>query len=180
MTNPLPTKDETQPDDERLREIHLAGGCFWGVEAFMSRIPGVADVVSGYANGRTENPGYEDVCRRNTGHAEAVRVRYDPSVVSLEKMLRAFFRIIDPTARNRQGNDVGSQYRSGVYYTDPADGAVAEAVKAEVQAGYKRPVVTEVEPLRNFYPAEPYHQDYLEKNPGGYCHVDFSILEEFR
>jgi peptide methionine sulfoxide reductase msrA/msrB len=162
-----------------LKEIYLAGGCFWGVEAFMARVPGVADTVSGYANGRTENPSYEDVCRRDTGHAEAVLVRYDPAKVSLEKLLTLFLRIIDPTALNRQGNDRGTQYRTGIYYTDEEDRAMAEAVLAGVRNASKKPVVTEIRPLDNFYPAEEYHQDYLEKNPGGYCHVDFSLLDEF-
>jgi peptide methionine sulfoxide reductase msrA/msrB len=162
------------------KEIYLAGGCFWGVEAFFSRVPGVLDAASGYANGSTESPNYEDVCRRNTGHAETVRVRYDPDAVRLETLLRLFFRVIDPTAVNRQGNDVGAQYRSGVYYTDEADRAVAEVVLGDVRKRYRKPVATELLPLRNFYEAEEYHQDYLEKHPGGYCHVDFSILEELK
>ncbi len=161
-----------------LKEIYLAGGCFWGVEAFMARVPGVADAVSGYANGNTENPTYEDVCRKDTGHAETVHVTYDPSIIGLDHLLRVFFRIVDPTTLNCQRNDVGSQYRSGIYYTDPNDKAVADAIVAEVQKGYNKPVVTEVLPLRNFTTAEEYHQDYLDKNPGGYCHVDFSLLAE--
>jgi peptide methionine sulfoxide reductase msrA/msrB len=163
-----------------LKSIYLAGGCFWGVEAFMARIPGVLDAQSGYANGKTENPSYEDVCRRNTGHAEAVLVRYDPARVSLEKLLRLFFRIIDPTTLNKQGNDRGTQYRSGIYFSESADKAVAEAALAEVQSKYKKAVATEILPLQNFTTAEDYHQDYLEKNPGGYCHVDFSILDELK
>ncbi len=165
-------------DHHNLKEIYLAGGCFWGVEAFMARVPGVADAVSGYANGNTENPTYEDVCRKDTGHAETVHVKYDPSIIGLDHLLRVFFRIVDPTTLNCQGNDVGSQYRSGIYYTDPNDKAVADAIVAEVQKGHSKPVVTEVLPLMNFTTAEEYHQDYLEKNPGGYCHVDFSLLAE--
>lgn len=163
-----------------MKEIYLAGGCFWGVEAFFSRVPGVLDAASGYANGNTQNPSYEDVCRRNTGHAETVRVRYDPEKVSLETLLRLFFRIVDPTTKNRQGNDVGTQYRSGIYYVDEADKKMAESVLEDVRGQYRKPVVTELEPLRQFYEAEEYHQDYLEKHPSGYCHVDFSILEELR
>lgn len=161
-----------------MKEIYLAGGCFWGVQAFFSRVPGVAETVSGYANGRTENPTYEDVCRCDTGHAEAVRVRYDPSIVSPERLLELFFRIIDPTQLNRQGNDAGRQYRSGIYYVDEEDRAVAEAALARVRGSLMKPVMTELLPLANFCPAEDYHQDYLRKNPGGYCHVDFSILDE--
>ena len=163
-------------DPAHLRSIHLAGGCFWGVEAYMARIPGVADAVSGYANGRTDHPTYEDVCRRDTGHAEAVRVLYDPDRVTLKTLLEAYLRIIDPTTRSRQGNDVGTQYRTGIYTESEADAAVARAVLDEERRRHIRPVVTELEPLHNWTTAEDYHQDYLEKNPDGYCHVDFSKL----
>lgn len=163
-------------DKKRLKEIYLAGGCFWGAQAYLARVPGVAETVTGYANGRTDNPSYEDVCRRGTGHAEAVLVRYDPEMLGLDRLLDAYFRAIDPTVRNRQGNDVGSQYRTGIYYTDPSDRAVAEAALERVRQEYDKPVVTELLPLQNFGRAEEYHQDYLEKNPGGYCHVDFSAL----
>jgi peptide methionine sulfoxide reductase msrA/msrB len=155
----------------------LAGGCFWGVEAFIARVPGVVEAVSGYANGSTGHADYEDVCH-GSGHAEAVRVRYDPSRISLDKLLRLYFRIIDPTKLNRQGNDVGRQYRTGIYYTEETDGAVARSVLADVRNALRKPVMTEVLPLLNFCEAEEYHQDYLAKNPGGYCHVDFSILNE--
>ena len=160
----------------QLRDIWLAGGCFWGVEAYMTRVPGVADTTVGYANGRTDNPTYEDVCYRNTGHAETVHVRYAPERVSLDALLRQFFQIIDPTSRNRQGNDHGSQYRSGIYYLDPADLDVIRQVVAEEQDKHQRPIVTEIELLRRFDAAEEYHQDYLEKNPQGYCHVRFDTL----
>lgn len=175
---PLDKNKSARLDLNNLKEIYLAGGCFWGVEAFMARIPGVADATSGYANGKTENPSYEDVCRGSTGHAETVRVRYDPAVVPLDRLLKYFFKIIDPTALNRQGNDVGRQYRSGIYYSDSKDKVIAEAVLADVQGAYKKPIATELLPLENFSMAEEYHQDYLEKNPGGYCHVDFSALDE--
>jgi peptide methionine sulfoxide reductase msrA/msrB len=145
------------------------------VEAYFSRIRGVVATTAGYANGKTENPTYEEVCSGKTGHAETVHVVYNPEVVSLDQLLRHFFRIIDPTARNRQGNDIGLQYRSGIYYRDPEELPVIGAVLAEVQKEYQKPVVTEVLPLANFYPAEEYHQKYLEKNPGGYCHVDLSL-----
>ena len=162
---------------ENLKEIYLAGGCFWGVEEYFSRIPGVRDAVSGYANGQTENPTYEEVCSGLTGHAETVRVSYDPRVVSLETLTEQFFQIIDPTVRDRQGNDAGRQYRTGVYYADAAEREPLERIFAAEQKKYKQKIVTELLPLENFFAAEEYHQDYLKKNPGGYCHVDFSALD---
>jgi peptide methionine sulfoxide reductase msrA/msrB len=179
-TPPPKSKElDNKLDKKNLKEIYLAGGCFWGMQAFFARVPGVGEAVSGYANGCTENPSYGEVCSSKTGHAEAVQVRYDPKAVSLEKLLHLFFRIVDPTTLNRQGNDMGTQYRSGIYYMDEEDRAVAEAVLSGVQNAVKKPVVTELQTLNNFYPAEEYHQDYLEKNPGGYCHIDFSVLDEF-
>ena len=160
------------------KEIYLAGGCFWGVEEYFSLVPGVVDAVSGYANGATENPTYDDVCWRGTGHAETVRVTYDPGQVSLRTLVEQLFAIIDPTSVNRQGNDRGVQYRTGVYYTDEADRAIIEEVFAAEQAKLAEPIATELLPLENFYEAEEYHQDYLRKNPGGYCHVDFSSLND--
>lgn len=162
------------------REIYLAGGCFWGVEEYFSLIPGVIDAESGYANGRTENPTYEDVCYCDTGHAETVRVEYDPAVISLETLIEQLFAIIDPLSVNRQGNDVGTQYRTGVYYTDPADLPMIEEVFAAEQRKRGAPLAVELAPLKHFFPAEEYHQDYLRKNPGGYCHVDFSSLSSVR
>lgn len=164
-------------DTNNLNDIWLAGGCFWGVEHYMARVYGVYDAVSGYANGNTENPTYEDVIWKNTGHAETVHVRYDPERVDLEKLLAHFFQIIDPTLLNQQGNDRGTQYRTGIYYTDEADKSIIDKVIAKEQERYDKPIVTEVEPLVNFTIAEEYHQDYLEKNPDGYCHVKFDSLE---
>ena len=161
----------------QLSEIWFAGGCFWGVEAYMERVYGVYNVSSGYANGNTENPTYEEVCFGNTGHAEAVHVKYDPQKVSLEKLLEYFFMIIDPTVKNRQGNDVGPQYRSGIYYKDTQDLNIIKKYIDKEQKKYEKPIVTEVLPLEGYYLAEEYHQDYLDKNPDGYCHVDFSPLE---
>lgn len=187
-STPTPTGTESQgrfPDNPNLKvdyskvdlaEIWLAGGCFWGVEAYMARVYGVADASVGYANGTTEKPSYEDVSYKNTGHAETVYVRYDPKRISLEMLLAAFFNTFDPTQENRQGNDIGSQYRSGIYYKEGTDTGVIAQVVAGIQTQYDKPVVTEVLPLANYYPAEEYHQDYLEKNPDGYCHVDFSTL----
>lgn len=167
-------------DYGNLHEIYFAGGCFWGVEEYFSRIPGVTDAVSGYANGTAdiEHPSYEQVCSGETGYAETVRVSYDPGVVSLRTLVSQFFKIIDPTSVNRQGNDRGTQYRTGVFYVDEADVAAIEAVFAEVQESYSNDVVTELEPLRTWSEAEEYHQDYLKKNPNGYCHIDFSSLDE--
>ena len=176
---------QTEVDMDNLHEIYFAGGCFWGVEAFFSRVPGVADAVSGYANGNTEDPSYFEVCSGKTGFAETVKVTYDPDIISLAELTRAFFLIIDPTTLNQQGNDVGEQYRSGIFWVDGEDVAVLEAVFAQVRAEYLGPdgesaVVTELEPLRNFFPAEGYQQDYLDKNPGGYCHIDFSVLTQVK
>ncbi|WP_276819100.1 peptide-methionine (S)-S-oxide reductase MsrA [Mailhella massiliensis] len=169
----------TWNDAPRLREIFYAGGCFWGVEAYFSQIPGVRDVTVGYANGTTERPSYEQVCSGRTGHAETVHVIYDPEVIGLKKLTEHFFKIINPLSSNRQGNDVGSQYRSGIYYTDEADRQLLRAVLDAEQKKYASPIVTELLPLKNYYLAEDYHQDYLVKNPGGYCHIDFSGLSEF-
>jgi peptide methionine sulfoxide reductase msrA/msrB len=162
-------------DRSQLRDIWLAGGCFWGVQAYMARVPGVAETSVGYANGRTEHPTYAEVCN-NSGHAETVHVRFDPARIDLAGLLRQFFQIIDPTSRNRQGNDWGVQYRSGVYYLDPADLPIIRAVIAEIGRRYDRPIATEVEPLSRYDLAESEHQNYLEKNPNGYCHVRFDTL----
>lgn len=165
-------------EGKELQEIWMAGGCFWDVDAYLSRIYGVADVTVGYANGNSENPTYEDVCYRNSGHAETAYVRYDPERVDLETILEYFFKIIDPTSLNRQGNDVGTQYRTGIYYQNEADREIILKVITEEQSKYEKPMVTEVLPLAHFYEAEEYHQDYLVKNPDGYSHIDFSPLEE--
>jgi peptide methionine sulfoxide reductase msrA/msrB len=165
-------------DRSALKDIYLAGGCFWGLEAYMARIYGVYDVTSGYANGSTENPSYEDLIYRNSGHAETVHVQYDPSKTDLDTLLRYYFKVIDPTSLNKQGNDRGTQYRTGIYYTDGDDLSVIQAKLAEVQARLDKEVVVEVEPLVHYYLAEDYHQDYLEKNPNGYCHIDLFTVEE--
>ena len=163
---------------EALKEIYFAGGCFWGVEEYFSRIPGVRDAVSGYANGVSANPTYRAVSSGTTGYAETVRILYDPGRVTLQTLARQYFRIIDPTSLNRQGNDRGSQYRTGMYYTDPADKEALERELGLVRKTSGKPVVVELLPLRNFYQAEEVHQDYLKKHPGGYCHVQFSSLEK--
>ena len=156
----------------RMKEIVLAGGCFWGVEEYFSRIEGVISTKVGYANGRTENPTYEEVCTGTTGHTEACYIRFDENIISLEELLNRFWNIIDPTQLNRQGPDRGSQYRTGIYYIDKSDRGIIDDTM-EIQRGrYDKPIVTEIEPLEVFYDAEDYHQEYLKKNPGGYCHID--------
>lgn len=160
------------------KNIYLAGGCFWGMEAYFKRIKGVDNVESGYANGQTENPTYEEVCHHNTGHAETIKISYNPDIISLTDLLRHFFRIVDPTSINRQGNDVGTQYRSGIYYTDEADRAVIEAVIKAEQGRYQQKIVVQVEPLKQFFRAEEYHQQYLDKNPSGYCHINLHKANE--
>lgn len=172
-------EEKMMMNEENLHTIYLAGGCFWGLEAYMKKLPGVYDTDVGYANGTTENPSYEEVCRNNTGHAETVKVVYDPAGISTELLLEGFFKVVDPTSVNKQGNDRGSQYRSGIYYVDEADKAVAEAVTAKVQERFTAPIATEILPLDNFYLAEDYHQDYLDKNPGGYCHINLNDADEF-
>lgn len=154
-----------------MKKIVLAGGCFWGVEEFISRIPGVISTEVGYANGRTLNPTYEDVCYKNTYFAEVCYVTYDEDKLSLDSLLDKFWSIINPTTLNRQGPDVGSQYRSGIYYVDEADLGIILKSKEKLQQSYDKKIVTEVEPLENYYIAEEYHQKYLKKNPGGYCHI---------
>ena len=151
----------------------LAGGCFWGVEELIRSLPGVIDVEVGYTGGHTENPIYATVKTGSTGHAEAVQIKFDPAKISFEAILQAFFKLHDPTTMNRQGNDIGSQYRSAIFYLSPAQKEEAIKVKAEVEKSqkWKNPVVTEIVPAQKFYTAEAYHQDYLQKNPGGYtCH----------
>lgn len=159
------------------RSIYLAGGCFWGVEAYMERVDGVVDAISGYANGDTANPSYEQVIR-GSGHAEAVEVIYDADKTDLETILKYYLRVIDPTSLNKQGNDRGVQYRTGIYYTDPADKAIVDAALQQIESKYNQPIVVENEMLDNFYLAEMYHQDYLAKNPNGYCHVDLSLADD--
>lgn len=162
---------------ENQAEIYLAGGCFWGTEHFMQQIGGVERTEAGYANSRVENPTYEQVCTGRTGAAETVRVVYDPQQVGLPLLLDLYFRTIDPTSVDRQGNDRGTQYRTGIYYTDEADRPVIEAALDSLSRRYRQPLAIETGPLRNFYRAEDYHQDYLDKHPGGYCHIDPALFE---
>ena len=152
----------------------LAGGCFWGMEEIIREIPGVIDTTVGYTGGGTINPVYETVKVGNTGHAESIEIRFDESRLSFEDLLGTFFRMHNPTTVNRQGGDVGSQYRSAIFYHSEEQKRVAEKVKtaAETKQRWNAPIVTQIVPAGAFYPAEKYHQDYLQKNPGGYtCHV---------
>ena len=154
-----------------MRTICFAGGCFWGMEALFRRMPGVLGITAGYANGDSEaHANYDDVCTGLTGFREAVQVEYDGAVISLPQLLFTFFAVIDPETPNRQGPDFGSQYQTGVYWTDPADEAVIRPIAAREAAAVSFFAV-ELKPLACFYPAEPYHQRYLEKHPRGYCHV---------
>ena len=152
------------------KAITLGGGCFWCTEAVFVRVKGVLDVESGYCNGHTMNPTYAQVCEGDTGHNEVVRLTYDPQVISLRELLAILFVIHDPTTLNRQGNDAGTQYRSGIYLSDEADRIVAQQVLDEVNAALTGRVVTELQTLHNYSAAEDYHQDYFEQNPHqGYC-----------
>jgi peptide-methionine (S)-S-oxide reductase len=159
-------------DANGLQEIVLGGGCFWCTEAVFKEVRGVTDVESGYSNGETQRPSYEDVCTGRTGHNEVVKLTYDPAQVSTRQLLEIFFVVHDPTQLNRQGNDVGTQYRSGIYFTTPEQKQVAEDMLRMIgqEKLFSRSVVTEVQPLANYWPAEDYHQDFFEKNPTqGYC-----------
>ena len=157
---------------ERNDQITLAGGCFWCLEAVFDDLQGVLDVVSGYAGGSVSDPTYADVCSGETGHAEVVQITFDPTRISVKELLEVFFTIHDPTTLNRQGADVGTQYRSAIFYHTPKQQKVAEQVMAELNAAglWPNPIVTEVIPLDAFYPAEEYHQEYFRRNPyQGYC-----------
>ena len=154
-----------------MKTIYLAGGCFWGVEDYFQRTYGVSDVVSGYANGLTDNPTYEAVCYEGTDHAETVKISYDPARVTLEYLLYRYMSIIDPTSLDQQGNDRGRQYRTGIYYESEDDRQVAERVLSATAKHYTKPLVVELKPIEHFYDAESYHQNYLVKNPMGYCHI---------
>ncbi len=153
------------------KEIYLAGGCYWGVEKYISSLKGVIETQVGFANGNTEAPTYKQVCGDNTGYAETVKVTYETEDISLKALLRLFYKIIDPVSVNRQGEDEGTQYRTGVYFSQPEDEAAVTASLKELEAQAGERIAVEGCPLKNFYPAEEYHQKYLDKNPGGYCHV---------
>jgi peptide methionine sulfoxide reductase msrA/msrB len=157
-----------------MKTIYLAGGCFWGTQKYLDQIHGVTATEVGYANGASNSATYGD----GSGYAEAVRVDYDPRVAPLAFLLREFYKSMDPTTLDRQGNDVGTEYRSGIYYTDPADRAVIDASLAELQARLTASVAIETGPLKTYTPAEDYHQKYLVKNPGGYCHIPLGLFSQ--
>lgn len=161
-----------------MKEIILAGGCFWGVEAYFQRLAGIIKTVVGYTDGVAESPTYKEVCSGTTNHTEACKIEYDETVITLEKILEHFFRIIDPTSLNRQGNDIGTQYRTGIYYKDTADKEIIEKFIDKKSKELVKPIVVDVKKESRFWDAEEYHQNYLIKNPGGYCHVNLNLIKE--
>lgn len=165
-------KEYTVSDPKAFKELVLGGGCFWCLEAVYELVPGVADVENGYSGGSRANPSYEEVSTGLSGHAEVVRIRYDPAVVPLDRLLEIFWTVHDPTTEDRQGADVGEQYRSIAFYSDEDERRVIEASLREAQKRFRDPIVTQVEPLKAYWPAEAYHQDYFRRNPEqGYCRV---------
>ncbi len=163
-----------------MKEIYFAGGCFWGTQHLLKQIKGVCATEAGYANGNTPNPTYKEVYTDLTGYAETVRVAYDPNELELELLVELYFSSIDPTSLNKQGGDIGTRYRTGIYYTDGQDLPTIQQVYDRVATQHSEPLAVELEPLKNFFPAEEYHQDYLDKNPTGYCHIPFALIEMAR
>lgn len=163
----------TTSEGGNVKTIYLAGGCFWGLEKYVGLVRGVTGTEVGYANGTRDNATYMD----GSGSAETVKIEYDPEVAPLPFLLGLYYDAIDPTSINRQGNDVGTEYRTGIYFTDPADEAVIRESISELQKGYSAPIAIEVGPLVRYSPAEEYHQDYLDKNPGGYCHIPRKLFD---
>lgn len=157
-----------------IKTIYLAGGCFWGVQHYFDQFDGILKTTVGYANGNSENPKYKDVKVGLTGHAETLEIQYDDNVISLSKILDLYFDIIDPVSVNQQGEDIGISYRTGIYYLDETDLKTILSKYNEIQEKYDSALAVEVEPLRNFFNAEEYHQKYLDKNPGAYCHIPAS------
>ncbi|MBO7321310.1 MAG: peptide-methionine (S)-S-oxide reductase MsrA [Bacteroidales bacterium] len=160
-----------------MKEIYFAGGCFWGTEHYFKQIKGVVETAVGYANGHTSDPTYQEVYTDGTGYAETVKVVYDPQLISLELLADLYFHSIDPLSLNKQGEDEGTRYRTGIYYTDQEDLPVLKKVYDQVASQYDTPLAVELEPLRNFYTGEEYHQDYLDKNPTGYCHLPQALFD---
>lgn len=160
--------------NSRYKEIYFAGGCFWGVQAYIDQIYGVEYTNVGYANGKNEETYYSSI--KKTGHAETVYVVYDPKKITLDNLLGYYYGIIDPISLNKQGNDIGTQYRTGIYYVNEEDRKVIELITAKEQVKYSKKIVTEIQPLANYILAEDYHQDYLRKNPNGYCHINLSKI----
>src|SRR5699024_2081084 len=166
--------------NSNLETIYFAGGCFWGVDAYFERVFGVSETKSGYANGIGTDPTYNSVMSGKEGFVETVRVNFDPDRVSVEELLDYLFRVIDPTVKDQQGNDVGVQYRTGIYYEEDSHKTIIENAVKKEQSKYDEEIVTEVLPIKNFYLAEDMHQDYLEKNPDGYCHINLEVLNEVK
>lgn len=162
------------------KDIYLAAGCFWGAQRYFNQIHGVVATEAGYANGNIFHPTYREVSTDATGYAETVHVTYDTDCIGLERILQIYFRAIDPTSVNRQGEDKGTRYRTGIYYTDPQDLTSIENICGRISGELKAPLAVEVKPLKNFYRAEDCHQDYLDKNPDGYCHIPESLMEYAR
>ena len=170
-------RSERRTDMKPMKEIYLAGGCFWGTEHFLKQIEGVEATQVGYANGNIANPTYQQVCTGTTDFAETVKVQYDADKVDLPFLIDLYFKTIDPTSLNKQGGDRGTQYHTGIYYTDTTDLPVIRETVDRLAANYSRPLVVEIGPLKNCYPAEDDHQDYLDKNPGGYCHINPALFD---
>ena len=160
-----------------MKDIYLAGGCFWGTEHYFKQIRGVLNTEVGFANGTVKDPSYKQVKTGTTGFAETVHITYDPEQVSLDLLLELYFKAIDPTSLNKQGEDEGTQYRTGIYYVDDEDIAIIRNAFSREQSRYDTPLAVEFLPLQNFYTAEDYHQDYLDKNPNGYCHLPQALFE---
>jgi peptide methionine sulfoxide reductase msrA/msrB len=160
-----------------IKEIYFAGGCFWGTQHYFKQIYGVIETATGYANGKTENPTYEEVYTDLTGFAETVKVVYDSNRIDLKLLVELFFKSIDPLSLNRQGNDIGTRYRTGIYYVDDTDLSIIRQIYDRVAMEYGCKLCVELEPLQNFYLAENYHQDYLDKKPNGYCHLPTALFE---
>ena len=161
-----------------IKTIYLAGGCFWGVQHYFDQFDGILKTRVGYANGNSENPEYKDVKAGLTGHAETLEIQYDDKTISLFKILDLYFDIIDPVSINQQGEDIGISYRTGIYYADKTDLKTIQVKYNEIQKKYDAALAVEVEPLKNFYNAEEYHQKYLDKNPGAYCHIPASKFKK--
>lgn len=160
-----------------MKEIYFAGGCFWGTEHFFKQVRGVEHTEVGYANGNIENPTYEEVYTDTTGFVEVVKVIYDERAISLKKLIELFFKTINPTSLNKQGGDIGTRYRVGIYYVNKVDEEIIAQSLLELAKNYSEPIVVENKPLKNFYSGEEYHQDYLDKNPSGYCHISLDLFE---
>lgn len=175
---PLFGRVAPEPAATAAERATFAAGCFWGVEGYFRQIPGVRATQVGYTGGRTASPTYREVCAGTTGHAEAIRIEFDPGVVTYDTLVKHFLRLHDPTSRNRQGNDVGTQYRSAIFFHSDSQARAAREILRAAAPQYDRPIATEVAPAGAFYGAEEYHQDYLEKNPGGYCHIDLGLARE--